>query len=228
VYGIQARGLDGRSEPHATVDAMATAYLEAIRARQPEGPYQLCGFSFGGLVALEMAKQLRTAGDEVSFLGMIDTLPNVRRWPFEVWLLYVLRRLVRRALGLTTIPIRQWAPYLATHVSRAHRLVTWRLRASNHASPILPTDSLGIPAHVGAVMQSAVGASARYRPTKYPGTLTLLRPAVSNPDFTHPEIFWRRYAQELRILLIPGAHGSILSEPNVTVTAELLTACMLR
>jgi amino acid adenylation domain-containing protein len=226
VYGIQARGLDGRCEPHATIDAMATAYLEAIRACQPEGPYQLCGYSFGGLVALEMAKQLHAAGDEVSLLAMIDTLPNVRRWPFDVWLLYVLRRLFRRAHGLTTVPMRQWVRYIVTHVSRAHRLVTWRLRASEHASPILPADSPGIPAHVGAVMRSAVGASARYRPAKYPGKVTLLRPAVPDPDFAHPENYWRRYAQELRILRIPGAHGSILSEPNVTAAAQLLTACM--
>jgi acetoacetyl-CoA synthetase len=226
VYGIQARGLDARSKPHATIDAMATAYVEAIRACQPGGPYQLCGYSFGGLVALAMAMQLRAAGDEVSFLGMIDTLPNVRRWPFEVWLRYMLRRLIRRAQGFTTVPVRQWVPYFATHVLRAHRLVTWRLLASDHASPILPNDSLGIPPHVGAVMQSAVAASARYRPTQYPGKLTLLRPAVCNPDFVHPEIFWRRYTQELQILLIPGAHGSILIEPNVTVAAQLLTACM--
>jgi acetoacetyl-CoA synthetase len=226
VYGIQARGLDGRCEPHATIDAMATAYLEAIRARQPQGPYQLCGYSFGGLVALEMAKRLRAARDEVSFLGMIDTLPNVRRWPFEVWLLYVLRRLIRRAHGLTTVPIRQWVPYIVTHVLRAHRLVTWRLRASEHASPILAANSPGIPAHVEAVMRSAVGASARYRPAKYPGKLTLLRPAVADPDFAHPEVYWRRYAQHLRILRIPGAHGSILSEPNVTAAAQLLTACL--
>lgn len=226
VYGIQARGLDGRSEPHATIDAMATAYLEAIRARQPQGPYQLCGYSFGGLVALEMAKQLRKAGDEVCFLGMIDTLPNVRRWPIDVWLRYILRRLIRRAHGLTTVPIRQWLPYIATHLARAHRLLTWRLRASEHAAPILPTESPGVPAHVGAVMRSAVGASARYRPTRYPGKLTLLRPAESNPDFAHPEDYWRRHAQELQLLLIPGAHGSILSEPNVTVAAQLLTASM--
>jgi thioesterase domain-containing protein len=173
-----------------------------------------------------MAKQLRTAGAEVAFLGMIDTLPNVRRWPLGVWLLYVLRRLSRRAHGLTTVPIRQWIPYIATHVARAHRLVTWRLRASAHASPILPTDTIGIPAHVGAVMRSAVGASASYRPSKYPGKLTLLRSAVSDPDFARPESYWRRYAQELRILLIPGAHGSILSEPNVTAAAQLLTACL--
>jgi acetoacetyl-CoA synthetase len=226
VYGLQARGLDGRAKPHDTVGAMAAEYLAAIRSHQPRGPYQLCGFSFGGLVALEMAQRLRQSGEEVSFLGMIDTLPNVRRWPMQVWLAYVLRRTARRTKDLIAIPVRDWAPYLATQASRARRILTWRLRASGDASPLLPSASVEIPAHIEAVMQSAVGASARYRPAAYRGTLTLLRPDVPNPDFTHPEVFWRRYARDLRVHLIPGAHGSILSEPNVSVAAQLLTACI--
>jgi amino acid adenylation domain-containing protein len=226
VYGLQARGLDGRCRPHDTVGAMATAHIEAIRTRQPEGPYRLCGFSFGGLVALEMAQQLQNAGEVVSFLGMIDTLPNVRRWPIQVWLLYILRRMVRTTLDLFAIPVRDWAPYLAMRVSRARRLVTWRLGAGHDGSPIRPTASVDIPTPVEAVMQSAAGASARYRPTKYQGTLTLLLADVPRTDRTHPQVFWSRYARDLQVHLVPGAHGAILSEPNVTVAADLLTACM--
>jgi amino acid adenylation domain-containing protein len=227
VYGLQARGLDGRSEPHDTVGAMATAYLAAIRTRQPRGPYQLCGFSFGGLVAIEMAQQLRQAGEEVSFLGMIDTLPHVRRWPMEVLLLFILRRMARSTVGLFTIPVRDWAPYLATKVSRAHRLLSWRLGTSNQVWPIRPNAPVAIPAHLEAVTRSAIGASARYRPTaRYQGTLTLLLADVPNIDLAYPQVFWRRYARDLRVHMIPGAHGSILSEPNVSVAADLLTACM--
>lgn len=194
VYGLQARGLDGRGSAHDTVSAMAAANLEAIRTRQPRGPYSLCGFSFGGLVALEMAQQLRQAGEEVSFLGLIDTLPNWRGWPIEKRLLYLLRRMARSAR-------RQGSP---TGQAAAH----------------------DIPAHVGSVTQGTARASARYRPTTYDGTLTLLLAAVRNPDFAHPEVYWRRYARDLRVYLIPGAHGSMLSEPNVSVVADVLTACM--
>ena len=62
VIGIQARGLDGREPPHATVEAMAAEYLREVKARQPDGPYYLCGYSFGGLVAFEMARRLREVG----------------------------------------------------------------------------------------------------------------------------------------------------------------------
>jgi len=55
--GIQARGLAGQEPPHPTVEAMAAEYLREVKARQPDGPYYLCGYSFGGLVAFEMARR---------------------------------------------------------------------------------------------------------------------------------------------------------------------------
>ena len=54
-YGLQARGIDGVLEPHQSIEAMASAYLEEIRAVRPHGPYVLGGYSGGGLVAFEMA-----------------------------------------------------------------------------------------------------------------------------------------------------------------------------
>ena len=65
VIGIQARGLAGKDPTHTTVEAMAAEYLREVKARQPDGPYNLCGYSFGGLVAFEMARRLRESGDEV-------------------------------------------------------------------------------------------------------------------------------------------------------------------
>ena len=58
VIGIQASGLAGKASPHASVERMAAEYLREVKAYQPEGPYYLCGYSFGGLVAFEMARQL--------------------------------------------------------------------------------------------------------------------------------------------------------------------------
>ncbi|MBV9790840.1 MAG: amino acid adenylation domain-containing protein, partial [Chloroflexi bacterium] len=72
-YGIQARGLEAGQTPHSTVVAMATEYLAAIQTVQPHGPYQLGGWSFGGLVAFEIARQLREQGEEVSLLALIDS-----------------------------------------------------------------------------------------------------------------------------------------------------------
>ncbi|MEV0598202.1 alpha/beta fold hydrolase [Streptomyces sp. NPDC050315] len=75
LYALQARGLAG-SEPMATtVEEMAADYVHAVRTVQPRGPYHLLGWSFGGLVAHEMAVQLQAAGEETGLLAMLDTWP---------------------------------------------------------------------------------------------------------------------------------------------------------
>ena len=64
VIGIPGTCLDGHEPPHVTVEAMAAEYLREVKTRQPDGPYYLCGYSFGGLVAFEMARRLWESGDE--------------------------------------------------------------------------------------------------------------------------------------------------------------------
>jgi thioesterase domain-containing protein/acyl carrier protein len=72
-YGLQARGLDGIDEPWETIDAMASHYIDAIRAVRPHGPYLLAGWSLGGVVAIEMAAQLQSAGARVAQICLFDT-----------------------------------------------------------------------------------------------------------------------------------------------------------
>ena len=96
VIGIQARGLDGREAPHATVEAMAAEYLRAVKTRQATGPYYLCGYSFGGLVAFEMARRLQEAGDDVALVGLFDTMMSPLRRPLRSWLSMMRRGELRR------------------------------------------------------------------------------------------------------------------------------------
>jgi len=73
VYGLQSRGLSGVDEPHDSIDQMAADYIKEIVAKNPKGPYALGGFSYGGIVAYEMARQLRDQGKEVTILAQFDT-----------------------------------------------------------------------------------------------------------------------------------------------------------
>ena len=73
VYGLRARGSDGDDEPFADVEGMAACYVDAIKRVAPDGPYLLGGYSSGGTIALEMARQFRANGDAVSLLAMIDS-----------------------------------------------------------------------------------------------------------------------------------------------------------
>jgi thioesterase domain-containing protein len=73
VYGIQCQRLIDPAHRETSLTAMAAAYLKLIQARQPAGPYLLLGWSLGGALAMEIARQLETAGESVAFLGLIDS-----------------------------------------------------------------------------------------------------------------------------------------------------------
>jgi thioesterase domain-containing protein/acyl carrier protein len=82
LYGLQARGLDKEQEPHTQLEEMAAYYIELIQTVQPEGPYLLGGWSVGGIIAFEMARQIQAQGQEVSLLALIDSsLPNTHQIP---------------------------------------------------------------------------------------------------------------------------------------------------
>ena len=81
VWALQARGLEDTEAPHRSVTEMATTYIEAIKTIQPEGPYQLVGWSFGGTIAQEMAVQIEAIGQCVSLLALLDTTANPQALP---------------------------------------------------------------------------------------------------------------------------------------------------
>ncbi|MFD0277727.1 amino acid adenylation domain-containing protein [Kitasatospora sp. NPDC127111] len=75
LYGLQARTLTDPQASPATLADMAEDYLALIRDVQPEGPYHLLGWSFGGTVAHEIAVRLRERGEEVRLLALLDSYP---------------------------------------------------------------------------------------------------------------------------------------------------------
>jgi len=82
VYGIQAHGLDGSTAPAADAKEMVGSYLAHLRAVQPEGPYRLLGWSYGGAVAHAMATALQSQGERVELLAMMDA-PLIQQQPPE-------------------------------------------------------------------------------------------------------------------------------------------------
>src|SRR5690606_25159051 len=74
VYGLQPKGLDGKEKPLTSVEAIAAHFINEIIAHIHNGPYRLAGYSFGGIIAYEMAQQLRALGKEVKHLIMFDTI----------------------------------------------------------------------------------------------------------------------------------------------------------
>jgi amino acid adenylation domain-containing protein len=200
VIGIQARGLDGCDPPHNSVEAMAEEYLAAVRKEQPEGPYFLCGYSFGGLVAFELARRLGNGADKVAFVGLFATLPPghhfLRLW---TWTAYLYRRFEQAVVGLKGRPRRAWVD---------------RLRARS------------APPALRAVALSALSASASYRPGIYTGELTIFEPDGRDLGVPSSALLWSRYAPALRCETLRGSHDDMLVGTNAQAVADLLTRCL--
>ncbi|MDX3784125.1 alpha/beta fold hydrolase, partial [Streptomyces europaeiscabiei] len=75
IYGLEARGMDGKETLPGRIEEMAADYVDQIRKVQPDGPFHLLGWSFGGIVAHEMAIQLQAQGEEVALLTLMDAYP---------------------------------------------------------------------------------------------------------------------------------------------------------
>jgi non-ribosomal peptide synthetase component F/thioesterase domain-containing protein/acyl carrier protein len=200
VIGIQARGLVGDEPPHASVEAMASDYLREMRLRQPTGPYYLAGYSFGGLVAFEIARQLETSGEEVGFLGLFDTMMSPVRWPLSAWLSIAWRRMGR----------------FITNAGSSSRL--------DHSPK--PGARKFATTRVLKVTSSALLASAKYRLGVYRGQVTLFSPEEREPGLPTLESIWRRHAGAVTIVETQGTHATMLSGPNAGAIADRLTRCL--
>ncbi|MEE6208545.1 thioesterase domain-containing protein, partial [Salarchaeum sp. III] len=75
VYGIQAIGYDSDKKPLSSIEEMVSLYVDVIRRAIPKGPYRLMGWSFGGTVAYEIARKFEELGEEIEFIGLLDSHP---------------------------------------------------------------------------------------------------------------------------------------------------------
>jgi amino acid adenylation domain-containing protein len=73
VFGLRPAGLEDNRSPHGSIVEMAAYAIEQMRTVQQCGPYHLAGYSLGGVVAFEMARQLREAGESVALLALLDS-----------------------------------------------------------------------------------------------------------------------------------------------------------
>jgi amino acid adenylation domain-containing protein len=215
-YGIQARGVDGKSKPFGTIEEMAIAYIEEIRQIQPTGPYHLSGFCGGGLIAFEIATQLRAVGETVALLALLGSRRKgsvIGDSRLSVWK----RGIAERGLGYL---FERAAFFAQRELSFASaRLRIFWSRVSNRPVPH-EIRNLWL---TWAFFQ----AESRYSPRPYAGRLTVFRATgdhMSERD-GGPELGWRGYASEgVDVQEVPGNHESVIEQPYAAVLAEKLKA----
>jgi thioesterase domain-containing protein len=196
-----------------SVEEIAADYIVEMQKKQPHGPYHLAGLSFGGLLAFEIAQQLRQKGEHVAFLAMFDTIMPMGR--MEIVARRVLHNIIQRPLDS-----------VSSTLVRGVSAVKKGLLSSNSLRREDAT-----PAHAAVAEEARqtalrdalyMRASRRYTPRSYDGVAVLIRAEDSKIPDTSP--LWGRVIEKLEVLSVPGDHLGILKAPYVGMVAQYMLA----
>ncbi len=215
-YGIQAP-----SKPFEQMETMAAFYIKLIKTVQPSGPYRLAGYCFGGNVAYEMARQLHTAGDEVTFLGLIESgaspLPSGRlSWNPRTIALFMVNLWYWLADEVSRGPKHLW-----THVWKILSRRSRRNVGVSGNDPDCPTldEMMNLdeyPEEFRRHAETHWRAFLNYRPGTYDGALTLFRVKKQALMDFDPALGWGALTRaHLAVSIIPGSHEGVFDEPHV-------------
>lgn len=217
-YAFEAPALTADGPiPEERVEETAARYLEEMRKVQPEGPYHLCGYSFGGVVAYEMGCRLREAGEEVLFLGLVDTSNPAA----EV-----------RKLSLSERLEVNWTRRNSPEAGVLEKVGKLGKRIGSGLAYRLYFEAEGamartLPAAKGAgwlrqvqLRMAHERAMDAFVPRHFDGKLTLFRAVVGNDKFDIGEHYgWDTLTDELEIIDVPGNHVTIFDKRNLNGVA---------
>jgi thioesterase domain-containing protein len=188
VYGFFHPGSDGEKIPFKSVKEMAGDYLKKLLAISPRGPFYLIGFSFGGVLAYEMAVQLQQAGHKVPFLVLIDSISPFAREPKKK----------QKNLYLN-IRINILRP-IRIKLKRQRKLLICKLF-------ILLKKPVPVSRRKDYMYIKYWNLTYKYTPEKFDGNILLFR-STENP-FSLKYLGWENLVNDIRLVEIDGKHLEI-------------------
>jgi thioesterase domain-containing protein/acyl carrier protein len=229
LYAIQSEGSDGGPIRYRSIETIARYYVAEMRRAQPCGPYYLGGYCIGGLIAFEMARQVRMAGEQVGCLPMFEPDPPPYRG--------TLRR--RMQLVLDETAVLTLSERLRYFTGRIAQKAKWKVSELQSASTDL-VERLYDPLNQGSgikadrlqpikfpVGRMLVRARKRYFPRPYPGRITIFVAPVSEYRHLADDHDWSAFAEGgVEIHEIPGEHLTIFESQYAPAFAEKLESCL--
>jgi thioesterase domain-containing protein/acyl carrier protein len=239
-FGIEPRQLRDIPLAHARIEEMAKYYLDAMREKQPHGPYFLGGMCAGGVIAYEMARQLQATGEDVELVVLLDSaLPTTpkRQGRIARERLGRLTQLVadrgsRRSPGVVFAILRKfWNAAVWETVQRMRR---WSVRGRFRLLRFLLDHNLNWPKFIPGltVRQIYDSAESAYvpRPVSLPAVLLVRARSGEGGDTPFRAVYaddtlgWRKVTNNLLIEDVDGGHYTMLQEPFAEKVAERITA----
>lgn len=227
-YAFEAVGLRGSEQPATSVEEMACRYVASMRVVQPSGPYLLGGWSVGGVIAFEMARQLEAAGQLVELLALIDaSAPGIKQFnegdeDGDVSFVF--------AFGYNLgLPVER----LAVSRERLRRLdldeqLGHLLTLAGEGDLFPPDMTLSQVRRFFDVFKANVSAARQYKPRATTTAVKLFKATQRRKGFSHDRhLGWRAFVRgQLETFETPGDHFTMLREPNVRGLAGLLSDCL--
>ncbi len=231
-YAFQAQGLDGAAPALTDFSEMARRYVCQLRTIQPRGPYYLGGFCFGGALAMEMARQLADAGEEIDLVitiqGRSHDYPRYRHGigpARKTWM-----RIQRRVeMEMESLREQSGSSRLAHFLSRVRRLGGILMAAGNRSvRSLLSRFNVQLPpskaARQLAFEHAHIHAFRRHRFQPVEANVLVVRaqnqPSGIEPD---PTLGWRNLVHgHLFTAEIPGNQFGMLCEPRVRLVAQTI------
>jgi len=214
VFGLQGIGLDGEPATIDSIHGIATAYVEELVKHNPNGPYMLGGYSIGGFIAVEMARQLESMGKEVKMLAIFDTdADNCRETePWYIIMPKVARRYMPGFLGGKKSLFKQ----IAYKMNEKRQTVNERLGLNEK------TESDDYYKLLDSIVKQYFDALLKYKVTPVNFDIHLFK-AGFNDHYNKDETYlgWQKYtSKEVKRYLVPGNHLTMMVQPNVSELAK--------
>jgi len=229
-YGFEPEGLDGRAMHRKTIEEMAARYIAEMKKVQPQGPYYIGGYCFGGIVAFEMAQQLRTAGDGAAVVALFSAPLRFNRPTCKP-------RSLPGPINGQTQQFTKVQRFLRSPSSALRwRLTALRRRTRLKVNALICRAFLSVGAAVPQavrtmyVVRMITRAEQSYRPQTYPGSLVLFRGRGLYEN--DPHMGWDGLAESLENHEIgkdeTQSRRDIMNEPLVQLLADKLTEVIER
>jgi amino acid adenylation domain-containing protein len=205
------------------IEDIAERYVQEIERIDPSGPYRLGGYSFGGLIAFEMAQQLLARGKQVALLALIDAYAPGYPKPLSIpkRVLVNLREIRRKGAGNRWSFFKERIRVNMVSVRRSFPGFTYR--SGDGGTPQTPGEELDNKLYIGRNIKR------RYSPKPYPGRIDLFRATDIGPTFKNEGTHgWGPMVAAGGLVThdVPGDHFSIVADPHVRVLADKLGKCL--
>jgi len=225
--------LSGNEAPHERIDAMAAHYIKELRELQPSGPYFLGGRSLGGIIAYEMAYQLRAQDHEVGLLALLDSYPvGHERLSLNGDTLNTKARRLQKRINahLSNMNRLRWREKVAYLVDKS-KYGPVRVKSKIWRTIYRSYQNLGrnLPRAFRDVEEFNWLAAQSYRPQLYDGRVTLFWASQDlRAKFDMIE-GWQALARDgMELHEISGTHLDMIKEPHVGELARVLNDCLLK